>query len=269
MKKNFKAVLAVILLVVFTGSAFAESAVGFTPEDVLRWLEDDDKYAEDATQQSVNASYRLAEMLVYVDGLNANEENLETLQSILDTLNELSKSEDLSAYQCLASGCVQVVRALVVLANEADPNGVYGDTLQEIVDTYNAGNDAVETADGQTVNALYTAMKLTTLVVKESCTSQDQIDQIDAGLAEFDAENEAAGDIYDQMAVCAKWLRKMLGAFAKLNNPNCAGDIDIQMERVENYISSDQMSSEQTTFQYLCASIYAMAIFTGYMTMEE
>ena len=268
MKKTISLLLAALLFVTFTSAAFAESAFGYTPQDVLQWLEENDEAAENATEQAVNASHRLAEMLVYVDSLNENEEAHETLQSILDALTELRNSEDVSPFQSLASGSVQIVRALVVLANESDPNGVYGDALENIVQVYNTGNDAAETADAQTVNALYTAVNLTTLVVKESCSSQDQIDQIDAGLAEFAEEDKAADGIDGQMAVGAKWLRKLLGAFAKLHNPNCAADIDTQMEHVEDLIVSEGLDSKQTTFQYLVASVYAMAIFTGYMTME-
>ena len=268
MKKIISIVLVAALLVCFTATALAESAVGYTPRDVLQWLEENDEFAKDATEQSVNASHRLAEMLVYIDSLNADEEALETLQDILNAVKEAGNSEDLSPFQSLATGSVQIARALVVLANESDPNGVYGDTLQGLIDDYNAGNDAVDSADGQTVVALFAAVRLAALVVKESCTSQDQIDQIDAGLAELDAENEAAGDMYDQMAAAAKWLRKMLGAFAKLHNPGCADDINAELENTENHIASEDMGPKQVTFQYLCASIYAMAIFTGDLSMD-
>ena len=200
--------------------------------------------------------------------MNANEDQLETLQSILDAVKEIGEDADASPYQNLAVSCVQVLRALVVLANESDPNGVYGETLEGIIEDYNRVNDAVETADAQSANALFTAMKVTSLVVKECCASQEQIDQIDEGLAQFDAENEAAADVNEQTVVCARWLRRMLGAFAKLNNAGCAGDIDAQRERTEDVITSGDLNLEQKTVQYLASSVYALAIFTGDMTME-
>ncbi len=268
MKKFISIILTVVLFVTFAATALAESAFGYTPDQVVQRLEEYDQYAEDAIQQAVNASHRLAEDLVYVDSLNANDETRETLQTILDAVAELDNDSEISAVQSLAGGTVQIVRALVVLANEADPNGVYGETLEAIIQNYNTTNDAVQTADEQVVNALYTAVRLAELVVKESCTSQEQIDQIDEGAAQFAADDEAAEGVEAQMAVGAKWLRKMLGAFAKLNNPNCIEDIDSQMEGVENYIASEDMGQKQVLFQYLLASIYAINIFTGYLHLD-
>ena len=267
MKKIISLILAALLLISFAAVS-AESAVGYTPADVLVWFDVDDEGAANVTEQSVNAAFRVVENLVYVASLNADEGQLEALQGILDAITDLRSNQDVTAEQQLGIGCVHIMQTLIVLCNESDPQGVYADQLQDIIDSYNELDATVDTPEVQAVNALYSSIKLAAMVVEECCTSQDQIDQIEAGLTELDAENEAAQNVYEQMVVGAKWLRKLLGAFAKLNNSNCIETIEQEMTLREALIADNDMGPQESLFQYLASSMYALAIFTGDYTIE-
>ena len=266
MKKFISLILSVMLLVSCCGAFAEDTTFGYTPQNVLEWMEENDQYAEGALEQAVNVSHRLAEMIIYIAGINASEEQVETLGEIINTLAEARESDEISPNQSLATGCMGVTRALVVLAQESDPNGVYQANLDSILEAHDANDDAVETADGQSINALFTAVKVTALICEEASSSQDQIDQIEAGLQECSAEADAAASADEQLAVGAKWLRKMLGAFSKLMNPGCADDIDEELRLKEEYIAEVEATPLQTAFQYLTSSVYAMAVFTGYYT---
>ena len=262
MKKIIKLTLTALLLVAYAAVAVAESAVGYTPTDVMDWYLADQDNAEDITDQAANAASRVVENLVYVASLNANDEQLERLMGISNAVDEARGNVDIDGSQRLGVYCVYIVQALRVLCNESDPEGVHADTVQGIIDQYNEIDATVDTPEMHTVYALVTAIKLTTVVVEECCTTQDQIDQIEAGLAELDAENEAAENVYGQMVVGSKWLRKLLGAFAKLNNANCIDLIEQELEAREGIVAvmTDPM---EITNQYLTSSMFALGLFTG------
>jgi len=261
MKKIISVILTAALLVSLVTAAYAESALGYTPTDIMEWyLTDPDDV--DVTEQSANVAARLVENLVYVAGLNANDEQLERLTGILDALTEVRANEEITAEQKLGVNCVYIVQALTVLARESDPTGVYGEQLQGIIDHYNEVDATVDSPDVQAVNALYTADKLAALVVEECCASQDQIDQIEAGLSELNAESEAATIAFDHMIIGTKWLRKLLGAFAKLNNPNCIDAINQEMEAREGIIA-EMTDPMEIVNQYLISSMFALGLFTG------
>ncbi|MBQ8093927.1 MAG: hypothetical protein IJ242_10175 [Clostridia bacterium] len=268
MKKIISLILTAMFLITFTAGAFAESVIGYTPEDVVQAMMERDESAETAQEQLVLATHSLVEQLVYVTSLNANEEQINTLKGILEDIEDVRDNTEITQSASLATGSIGIIRTLLVLARESDPNGVHADLLQNIIDSHNANDDAVETADEQTVNAFFTAIRLTALVVEESCNSQEQIDEIEAGLGQLAEEIEAAENIDAQLVVATKWLRKLLGAFAKLHNPSCADDINSQMEGTENYIVSEELSPIQSASQYVVASVYAISIFTGYMTLN-
>ena len=260
--------LATLMLTALATTSIAESAVNYTPEDVFGRMEENDQYAEDAVGQCVNVSHRLAEMIVYVDSLNADEAHNEALGEILADLTALREDEEIADEKSFAAGCVDILRALVALAEESDAEGAAASDLEGIIADYNAGLESAEIVETETVQALYASVKVTSLVALESCSSQDQFDQIQAGMGEFAADDEAAANVSEQMAVGAKWLRKMLGAFSKLHNPDCAGTIDRGMSLREEKIASDTESAVQATMQYLASSVYALGIFTGYYTLE-
>lgn len=269
MKKIISLILTAMLAVTFISGAYAEeSPVGYTPTDVLEWYEEGDEAAADASGQAANAVFRLVENLVYTASLNADSDQQGELTGILDTLTGLGSDEEITAEQQLGAGSACIARALAVLCGEADPEGVHADTVQGIIDEYNEVDKTVDSPEEQTVYALFTSVKLAALLVEESCTSQEQIDQVGAGLDGMDAENEAAADVYEQMDVGAKWLRKMLGAFAKLNNPDCIETVEEELARREALIAKDDMGPVQLLVQYLTSSMYTMGIFTGDYTLE-
>lgn len=261
MKKIISLILTAMLVVSLVASAYAESAVGFTPTDVMQWYLEDLDDANPTVQSSYIAAH-LVENLVYVTGLNANEEQLDSLESIMSTLREVWNDTELSDEQRLGIHCVYILKTLIVLAHESDPSGTYNELLQGIVDDYNEADATIKTADMQAVNALYTSVKLAALVVEECCTSQEQIDQIEAGLSELNAESKAASVAYDHMIIGTKWLRKMLGAFAKLNNPNCADAIDQEKELREGIVA-EMTEPMEIVNQYLTSSMFVLGLFTG------
>ena len=262
-------ILSATLLISLVTAVYAESvesAVGYTPADVMEWyLADPDD--GDMTGQSANVAARMVENLVYVAGLNANEEQLERLSGILEAMSGLKANEEITAEQKLGVNCVYIVQALTVLARESDRAGVYGEQLQGIIDYYNEVDATVDSPDVQAVNALYTSVKLAALVVEESCPSQEQIDQIEAGLSELDAENEDASNTFEQMIIGTRWLRKMLGAFAKLNNSNCIDTIEHEME-IREGIVADMSDPMEIVNQYLTSSMFALGLFTGDYSLE-
>lgn len=88
MKKIIKLTLTALLLVAYAAVAVAESAVGYTPTDVMDWYLADQDNAEDITDQAANAASRVVENLVYVASLNANDEQLERLMGISNAVDE-------------------------------------------------------------------------------------------------------------------------------------------------------------------------------------
>ena len=267
MKKIISIILTAALLVSLVTAAYAESAVGYTPTDVMEWYLADQDNAADIYDQAANAASRVVENLAYVASLNANDEQLAILTDALNGVDELRGNMDVDSKQRLGVYCAYIMRTLRVLCDESDPTGVYADTVQNIIDEFNAYDENVDTADLQTVYALFASVKLATVVTEECCTSQDQIDQIEAGLAELDAENEAAANVFDQMVVGSKWLRKMLGAFAKLNNANCIDLVEQELEARE-VIVAEMTDPMEITNQYLASSMYALGIFTGDYGLE-
>ncbi|MBQ9325933.1 MAG: hypothetical protein IJ246_09185 [Clostridia bacterium] len=267
MKKIISLVLAAIMLICCT-SVFAESPLSFTPADVLEWLAAGDQNAADVDEQAANASYNLGLALAYVTSLNANEDQLASLQDILNALVEVRDNEELSASQKQGVNCAYIVRLLTLLCKESDVEGVHAERLQGYIDSYNEADESIDSSEGQTVNALFTSVKLATLLVEECCTSQELIDQLQSGVSEMSAENEAAENASEQMVIGAKWLRKMLGAFAKLNNSNCISMIEQEWNLRESLIVENELNANQTLVQYLASSVYAMAIFTGFYTVE-
>ena len=261
MKKIIKLTLTALLLIAFAAAAFAESAVGYTPTDVMEWYLTDPNDVE-MTEQAANVASRVVENLVYVASLNANDEQLQRLTGILEAVDEVRANAEVTADQKLGVNCVYIVQALNVLCNESDPEGVHADTVQGIIDQYNEIDATVDTPEMQTVYALFTAIKLAAVVTEECCSTQEQIDQIEAGLSELDAENEAAEDVYGQMVVGSKWLRKLLGAFSKLNNTNCIAAIEQEME-LRKGIVAEMTDPMEITNQYLTSSMFALGLFTG------
>ena len=82
MIKTIKLILTALLLVSLAAAAFAESAVGYTPADVMDWYLADQDNAADIIDQTLNAASRVVENLAYVASFNANEEQLEKLTGI-------------------------------------------------------------------------------------------------------------------------------------------------------------------------------------------
>ena len=265
MKRIIAILLSVMLLVSCTASAFAATEITFTPDDVVESLENNNDLAEDVVWQTAYGTYAVTEMLMYITKINANDEQLEILGEIMDTLtNLISNTDELSSNQSLAGGSDTIVRTLQVLAQEVDPQGIHNDQLQAYIDKYYANDAAAETADEQTIIAICSATELAGLIVMENCTSQDQLDQVQDTLQnEYGAEFDSTQNMEEQLAVGTKWLRKLMGAFVKLMNPNIAEDMDAHFENTESVIAShDDYGPVQTACAYLNSTVYALKMFT-------
>ena len=81
MKKIISVALVLIMLVSTYSSVYAESVGGFTPQEVLQWLNESDENVSTAKMQAVNGAHRLAEMLVCLASPNADEEMAQSTPS--------------------------------------------------------------------------------------------------------------------------------------------------------------------------------------------
>ena len=268
MKKIISVTLSIMMLISLCGSAFAEitSVAGFTAEDVLTWLKENDDAVDSANLQVVNGAHRLAEMLVLLASPNANEEQAARLNEYLDALsNARQDTEHVTAEQSMAVGCIEIVQTLKVLAEQIDANGDHAANLNSIIDEFAAGDEAAQNAEGQTVNALYSAVKLTALITGEISTSQEQLAQIEAGMSEFAAGDEAATNVREQMANGAKWLSKMLGAFVKLQDASKVEAIENLASNTEDLVAQSD-SPLQLVTDYLYNGVHTIAILLGVET---
>ena len=268
MKKLISILLTVIMLVSFCGAAMAESADddSFTPNDVLQWLHDTDQKAEDVDGQLVNGAIRLAQILVCVDNANANEEQSKALDDILERLSATNADDNLGMDQRFATGAIQVVAALEILARQSDSEGKNAQIADNLKEEFLKNDEAVTTPSEQAVNALYSAVKFAALAAEENCTSQDMVDQIEEGLTQVGQEDAAASTVGEKLAVGSKWLFKMLGAFTKLQGED-------KIQSIENVTNNTEAGVEgagslQATATWLYSCVYACGVLTGAMTVD-
>ena len=268
MKKLISILLTVIMLVSFCGAAMAESADddSFTPNDVLQWLHDTDQKVEDVDGQLVNGAIRLAQILVCVDNANANEEQSKALDDILERLSATNADDNLGMDQRFATGAIQVVAALEILARQSDSEGKNAQIADNLKEEFLKNDEAVTTPSEQAVNALYSAVKFAALAAEENCTSQDMVDQIEEGLTQVGQEDAAASTVGEKLAVGSKWLFKMLGAFTKLQGED-------KIQSIENVTNNTEAGVEgagslQATATWLYSCVYACGVLTGAMTVQ-
>ena len=269
MKKLISILLTVMMLVPFCGAAMAENnseGDGFTPKDVLQWLDDSDKEAQDADGQLINGAMRLAEMLVCVDSVNANEEQNEALQSILGRLAIAKSDESLGQDQMFATGTIEVVEALELLARQVDGEGKNAQIADNLKDEFLKGNDAAPTPSDQAVNALYSAVKFAALAAEECCPSQDMVDQIEEGLTPVSQDDAAASTVGEKLVVGSRWLFKMLGAFTKLQGEDKVQSIENLTNNTEAGVAD--YGPLQAAATWLYSSVYACGVLTGAMTVD-
>jgi hypothetical protein len=268
MKKLISILLTVIMLVSFSGAAMAENTGdnGFSPKDVLQWLDKTEKQTEDVDGQLVNGAYRLAQMLVCIDTANADEEQSKALDDILKRLSEANADDSLGLDQRFATGAIQVVQALEILAHQMDKEGKNGQIADNFKAEFLKNDEAISTPSEQAVNALYSAVKFAALAAEECCTSQDMVDQIEEGLTQVGQEDAAASTVGEKLVVGSKWLFKMLGAFTKLQGEDKIQSIENITNNTEAGVANAGPLQATATWLYSC--VYACGVLTGAMTVD-
>ena len=120
----------------------------------------------------------------------------------------------------LATGLIRTFDGLYLFSDQVDREGKYEEYVESIVGSYAAQNDNAANATDQSVNALYQSVKLVALLVEEHSTSQDMIDQIEAGLTQFGEDMDGCETAGEHLSNGAYWLCKMFGALGKLRDPD-------------------------------------------------
>ena len=258
MKKLINVALSAIVAISLTGTAFAGLTETFTPDDVMTWLENGDNSAENAKQQAVNGLARVTEMLAYVTGINANEEQADALDNILAELKESLENEETTENQKMAVCAIEVFRTIEVMPGQTDPEGRIQEQVDALVESFSEGDESAEIVQGQVVNALYHSVRLLALITEGCSGSQEMIDQIEGALEQFAAEDEAAEDIEGQIANGAKWLFKMLGAFSRVQYADNIDALTELTESVEQQVEQNP-APQQAAVYWLYGTVQAAA----------
>lgn len=260
MKRLLSVLLAVMMLLSLGSVAFAEEAdQGITQEKVLQWLDEGEDAAESVQGQLANGALRLAEMVVAVNSkLVASEEENDRAEAVLDALAEVSDS-DAGEETILAAGTIKALEALLLLANQMDREDKYEAYIEQIVDTFSAQNEQMTSGKGQAVNALYQSVRVMALLTEEHCTSEEMIQQVEAGLTQFAEDEEATVTADDQLANGARWLCKMTAALAKLLSQDSAAVSSIEeMMKDNETLDAQQDNAGQQAVIWLYGSVHMM-----------
>ena len=126
--------------------------------------------------------------------------------------------------------------------------------VEQIYEAFTAQNEEMNTGKGQAVNALYQSVRVVALLIEENCTSDEMIQQVEAGLTQFGEDDEATTTVDEQLCNGAYWLYKMTAALAKLVNQD---NIEMIEEMVADYqeISDDTEGVLQRTVTWLYGSV--------------
>lgn len=254
MKKLMSILLALAMFMSLGTAAFAEENQGITQDLVIKWLDEGDDEAVDVDGQLANGALRLAEMVVAVNNwLLASQEELDRGEAVLSALTEIDTPDVLDETK-LAGGTIKALEALFLLANQMDRDDKYEAYVEQIYEAFTAQNEEMNTGKGQAVNALYQSVRVVALLIEENCTSDEMIQQVEAGLTQFAEDDEATTTVDEQLCNGAYWLCKMTAALAKLVNQD---NIEMIEEMVADYqeISDDTEGVLQRTVTWLYGSV--------------
>lgn len=254
MKKLISILLALLMLASLATTAFAEENVAFNQALVIKWLDEGDDDAVDVDGQLANGALRLAEMVVAVNNwLVASQEEVDRAEAVLSALTEVDTPDVLDETK-LAAGTMKALEALLLLANQVDREDKYEAYIEKIVEDFTAQNESMTTGKGQAVNALYQSVKVMALLIEENCTSEEMVQQVEAGLTQFGEDEEATTTVDEQLCNGAYWLCKMTAAFAKMVNQD---NIEMIEGMVADYqeVSDDTEGTLQRTVTWLYGSV--------------
>lgn len=264
MKKGICILLAVVLLLSLGVTGCAEED-GITAEKVYLWLEQGDEASETVEDQAANGALRLAEMMVV---LNSNyietEEEVDRLNSILDDLTEVDVPDE-SSQNKLAIGLIKTFEGLLIFEQQIDREGTFEDTMYQIVESYNAGDEKMQNSREQAVNALYHSVYMASLIVQELCTDQKAIGQIQAEMAAFSEGDNAASNASEQLVNGGETLFRLLTAIASLHAPDNSFTEDISKISEDKY--ADNETESDSTF-LLANWLYGCVAMTGVLVEE-
>ena len=265
MKKMTALVLAGVMTLSLGATAFAESnglIIGqYTREDVLERLQEIDEAVENADQQAANGADRLAEMLICAAAINADDDQKETLQYSLDSLQKVYENGSNDPADLMAAGLNEVAVTLNEIAGQTDPDGVYDEKRNEIFDTYyeNADTVAIEDTDMRSLLPMMSSIQMLALLVEEGCSSEEQIAQIEEGLVQYSEESDNAAGTLEKQAVGAKWLFKLLGAFVKVQNENNVEPAQALVDQITQQAEAST-GPMQETVQWLYGSVQMASV---------
>ena len=263
MKKTVSVLLAILMLASLCTPAFAEEVV-FTPEIVIQRLQEGDDYSATADDQGVNGVYRLAEMLGTAAAVRATEEECEIVNGYLAQMYA-GERENMSNPQMLALGAMQVFNILNVIAEQEDPQGDFDSNREEVVESFTEGDDSAESAVQQTVNALYHAVSMTTLIEEEICPTDDTYEFVEAEMNLFDRDDDACADANEQIVNGAYWLFRMLTAVVTTLSPN-----DSVTENVTEVSegTTQEANNEPVLNKELVVWLYGCVAMSGVLAAE-
>ena len=270
MKKAISMILAIAVLCSLSCAGFAEERGNLTVDRVLERLNEGEDASETAAEQAANGALRLAEMTVMLDSLSIEtQEEADHLNNILDALAGIDIPEE-SAERKIAVGLIRTLEGLAVFEQQVDREGIYEDYLDQVLESYSSNDSSAETAMQQAVNSLFHSVILSSLIAREMCTTQRMINQVEAELDGFYAENEAAADTNEQLACGAEYLYRMLTGMASRDDKD--GSLaDDNQESSERAYAADEENAEDITFRvanWFCSCVGMTALIARQLKAE-
>ena len=259
MKKVLSILLAVLLLFSLCTNAYAEETeeLIFTPDIVMDRLEEGDDDAQTAEEQTINGVYRLAEMLAVAAAVRATEEECESINAYLERIYD-DDEQDLGNQQKLALGAMQVFNILEILAEQEDPDMNYQSDRDEIREYFNDGDDDAKTAKDQTLNALFSAVSMTALILEELSPTEEMLASIDEELNAFSDDNNVCEDVDDQIVNGAYWLQRMLTnlvTFQAASDDFANAVLEINAGNTQDAINQTDQEKELVVWLYSCVQM--------------
>jgi hypothetical protein len=265
MKRTISMLLAVVMLLSLGTAAWAEED-GITAEKVYQWLEEGDEASETTEDQAANGALRLAEMTVVLDSLSAEtDHDVEHLNNILDKLAEVDVPGE-SYQRKLAIGLIKTFEGLVIFEQQQiDREGKYESSVDQIFDSFSAGDEKTQNATEQAVNALYHSVYMASLIAQQLCPNQKAIAQIQEEMTAFAEGESAAAGVSEQLVNGGETLFRLLTAIASMNAPDDSFSEDIHRISENNYAAAEEESDKM----FLLANwLYGSVHMTGLIVEE-
>ena len=265
MKRLVCFMMAVLMLLACSVTGYAEEDT-LTVDLILQRLADGDEASETLGDQAANGALRLAEMVAALDSIGIEtQDEADHLNRILDAVAEVDVPEE-SVEHKLALGLMKTFEGLLIFQQQVDPEGVYAEELEQIYNSFLAGDDKTESAAQQAVNGLYHSVIVASIIARGFCRDKITIRQIEEELEAFsEADKANTATDADQLVLGSETLLRMLTAIGSLLDSEGKFDADLR-EVSENAYATDNEEAEP--LYRLANWLYGCVGMTGIIAEE-